>query len=1164
MKKMLLILTLFFVIITSYSQCVKGNWAVPYFNGSDLYAVDIMDSSQIVAVGTFGTMIKSTDAGNSWHLLEPKTNQSLKFLDFQNNTGYACGEYGVLLKSFDNGDNWIEINLPVIYTTIHDVDVITPDKVYILGTKYEGYWYEKHYLLKTLDGGATWDSTILSFPNYYTNINFLNPNYGVLSGDISSISKVTTDGGSTWQNLPIAYGPDLLITDSLGFDGTPWGGMIYNIYTEDTIEIMNTTVQPDAVNEFGKFYFHNLDTVWNLCENNSGYLQGIARVTNGITSIWQKSPAEGNSLSDLFDVDFIEGFGVAVGDHGRIQITNNYGKTWRSYLSVSGLAPVTLYENKIQFIDDNIGYTGGQYGRLYKTTDGGSRWKQLFFPEFKIDITDIQFLDENTGYVVGLNYPGNNFNFYRTTNGGINWYSSTIPLAVGQLTCMHFLNDSTGYVGDSNGSTHFTTNSGNTWITHNLPVGLNIDYLFFTSTLNGYCENYRTTNGGTSWTLLTGANGATSGYFFNDTTGFIATNSNLKYTNNGSSFGIVPGTSDTRSISFENNIGLTVGDYGHVFVSTNYGVTWQNKSIPSAYTNYHIKSCDVTNNGNLHMVCYEYQLDRFGYLRSVDGGNTISSPYNNAITPIEDICITNDSTYFYSDIYGVTRTTDYGETWQNTSIRYSPVGPNFINFLTKDTGYVNGGGILQTFNAGKTYTLLTADGACDQLFHFPSTIKWINNRFSNVVYSTNNGSTWNTCPLPSGTFSDLQCFNSQTCYVRKDLTDIYKTTDGGLTWNITGWSGGVTEIDFVDEQNGFAIYFPGSNHRLFKTTDGGTTWHGPIVSFGTVCDQFEPLDMHTGYVIRQSLFEKTNTAYLKLFKVNVDDSLLYPIYLPSTPKMFEVVGLDSLVIVHSTITDNTEGILKTFSTQSSPSPSAYLVCNSDSICSDSSVTVYCFTNNIGLYPQFDWIINDDTLSTGTQAFITVPTIDSNTTVRAIVSTNYACSSTVSLTTDSIQIAHIGPSAPTITIVGSQLNCPQSATTYVWFENGIPLGINSANINFTSGNLYQLVLETNGCYSDTASLIPTSGLDENHFTCNMHIYPNPTKNDLYASINANFSEDGIIRILSATGVIKQLIVIHLENGVNFITEISVFDLASGFYFIELSTSKSVTRKGFVKN
>ena len=54
--------------------------------------------------------------------------------------------------------------------------------------------------------------------------------------------------------------------------------------------------------------------------------------------------------------------------------------------------------------------------------------------------------------------------------------------------------------------------------------------------------------------------------------------------------------------------------------------------------------------------------------------------------------------------------------------------------------------------------------------------------------------------------------------------DLFQTRDGGQTWTkvkTLNWSG---PLDFVDEQNGWAVAQAGEAVALVQTTDGGQTW----------------------------------------------------------------------------------------------------------------------------------------------------------------------------------------------------------------------------------------------------------------------------------------------------------------------------------------------------
>ena len=65
-----------------------------------------------------------------------------------------------------------------------------------------------------------------------------------------------------------------------------------------------------------------------------------------------------------------------------------------------------------------------KYGYILKTTDGGANWEENY-SIIDIELNDIQFIDDNTGWAVGENGI-----VLRTTNGGVTWVEKeqeTIP-----------------------------------------------------------------------------------------------------------------------------------------------------------------------------------------------------------------------------------------------------------------------------------------------------------------------------------------------------------------------------------------------------------------------------------------------------------------------------------------------------------------------------------------------------------------------------------------------------------------------------------------------------------------------------------------------------------------------------------------------------------------
>jgi photosystem II stability/assembly factor-like uncharacterized protein len=119
--------------------------------------------------------------------------------------------------------------------------------------------------------------------------------------------------------------------------------------------------------------------------------------------------------------------------------------------------------------------------------------------------------------------------------------------------------------------------------------------------------------------------------------------------------------------------------------------------------------------------------------------------------------------------------------------------------------------------------------------HFPSAdTGYIVGCCGTILKSVNQGETW--LPLNSGTlanFNAVEFLNGTVGFAGGD-SGIFKTTDGGSTWNkITipaATNADIYDIDFMDNQTGFAV---GDSGVMLKTTDQGNTWQLKTCPAGT-------------------------------------------------------------------------------------------------------------------------------------------------------------------------------------------------------------------------------------------------------------------------------------------------------------------------------------------
>ena len=193
-----------------------------------------------------------------------------------------------------------------------------------------------------------------------------------------------------------------------------------------------------------------------------------------------------------------------------------------------------------------------------------SQWIEQYPYNPGIGLRDIEFINENTGWICGDGI------ILKTTNKGLNWIVQDNPAPGKYLFSIH-------------------------------PVDLNIIYCV------GYFETIlKTTNGGENWIAIqNGIQGQGKSYraifFHNSLTGWVAGFGDRIYktTNGGISFDSISiPYSVLNDIHFKNHLtGIIAGDAGQVIKTTNEGENWFDVSLPPNWNGYgNLRKVSVINN----------------------------------------------------------------------------------------------------------------------------------------------------------------------------------------------------------------------------------------------------------------------------------------------------------------------------------------------------------------------------------------------------------------------------------------------------------------------------------------------------------------------------------------------------------------------------------------
>ncbi len=132
-------------------------WQNPLPQGNNLLGAATPGPSTVVAVGTSGTILRSSDGGETWTPQTSGTNRDLLAVSFvDGNTGTAVGEGGTIVRTTDGGETWTRQTSGTtnFLRAVSFVDANTGTAV-----------GDQGIILHTTDGGDTWTRHNGALPN---------------------------------------------------------------------------------------------------------------------------------------------------------------------------------------------------------------------------------------------------------------------------------------------------------------------------------------------------------------------------------------------------------------------------------------------------------------------------------------------------------------------------------------------------------------------------------------------------------------------------------------------------------------------------------------------------------------------------------------------------------------------------------------------------------------------------------------------------------------------------------------------------------------------------------------------------------------------------------------------------------------------------------------
>ncbi len=796
------------------------------------------DNPKLVYVGTMNVhntplpgehyLFKTEDRGKTWKPVRLTLSTPIIIGRIRGDKNFYIANGFTLFRTRD-GKKWTRIEPPGQNGDFYDL-AVDPRNHNIIYLARRGYG-----ILKSENaggnGGTSWkDWKIINTGLLNTTIMLLAlPNKRGSStvyastGSGEGIFK-STDYGNNWVNL-IANGK---------YIDHPWGDELKIApYDSDTIWF---------IADVGKIYVtHNGGKTWKMTVNPRGGGKGFR-----YSSVYAiaPSPSENNTIYALK-----MGFGIFK--------TTNFGGSW-DFLHQSEID--YTYSMAVHPTNPNVIYSGynpkpfQDWAMIRKSEDGGMKWKTSLKISRSKGITSI-VIDPNNPNTLYAGSVGERGFVWTTKDGGKNWKILNPYL---NFTNVHVFttdpnNPEVAYAGVWGGGTYKTTDSGKTWkrLSNDPTISasaimvspLDSDVIYLADRTSP--RIYVTRNGGKTWRVLFDAG---KKYYRVLSATIAPSNSDIVYASlftfkgpmSGDIFRIAGGRStritgnlpripvaigvDPRN---ENIIYAVIHGYD-VFKTTDGGKHWRKISgngsgLPQrpkvGFLNIVI---DPKNSGTLYLIGgsdIDTNLKSRGVIprrmntvyKSVDGGkswkNLNDGNLGNNSGTIKGMCISphNSKVLYIGGLKGVFRSIDGGKTWSN-------IGENLPYKLTA--------GVSISLDGNTLYVPTLGGGVYTGRFLSNGEIVWDKRSSLSVpIYNIQ-------------VAVDPQ--DSQTLFASAYPGGLFKSTDGGETWNENNFGMASFKIDDPNRQGYYAFAIAPSNHKtlylglygvgIYRSTDGANTW----------------------------------------------------------------------------------------------------------------------------------------------------------------------------------------------------------------------------------------------------------------------------------------------------------------------------------------------------
>jgi photosystem II stability/assembly factor-like uncharacterized protein len=264
-----------------------------------------------------------------------------------------------------------------------------------------------------------------------------------------------------------------------------------------------TKLNTGVNSQFKQIHFPTLNTGYVLDKAGN-----LLKTTDAGTNWFEPSP--GSHFEAILFVTADTGFSTSeAATDSKIWKTVDGGVSWQStytFSHYSGLTDIFFLNTDTGYVLSTMYRTSSEDSYIFRTTDAGSSWQLISSGWVPQDAEGpICFVNSARGYLLDNNY------LYKSTNGGVGWGSNPFIYSFNKrMNDIFFVNTQTGFLCGNHGSIFKTIDSGTSWLPLTNMDTTDLHSIHFTSKDTGFVAGgngikkgiiLKTTDGGISWNL---------------------------------------------------------------------------------------------------------------------------------------------------------------------------------------------------------------------------------------------------------------------------------------------------------------------------------------------------------------------------------------------------------------------------------------------------------------------------------------------------------------------------------------------------------------------------------------------------------------------------------------------------------------------------------------